>query len=364
MKKQIFLFALGAAALGCGNDHTTAATSANPDDVSCSKGSISAGDVKTGTLNGASCRHYDAFYAQDTIPFDSYSFQATKGKGYMFILDATDPTSTWDAFLEMVTVDPNTGDEKLLAISDDEGGNGNGPGGYFSRFYFVAPVSGTFYIRAAGLDMADTSSYKLTAKSCDSPIGEIMDTLVASTQTLSASDCVLSRPEFVDDSSYVKLFSLHLGPNETKTVTVTSTDFPPAFQIYGPAWGVSCEYDYQGCGGGVAAINKSDTESFTITGEGDESCNNFSLQSSGSNGTSASTANSVTPLCQYSNFPGQYTIAVGSFFGAVGSFTIAVSNGTPIQLRTVGPDNTSKNPTLNFLKRKPLRSGEYLSRAH
>lgn len=362
MKKVIVLMALGASALGCSND-SIGAVSANPDATACSKGSISAGDVKTGTLNSASCRHYDAFYAQDTIPFDSYSFQATKGKGYMFTLDATDPTSDWDAFLEMVTVDPNTGNEQLLAISDDEGGNGQQAGGYFSRFYFIAPVSGTFYIRAAGLEMDDTSSYKLTARSCDSPIGEIMDTLVASTQTLSASDCVLAQPEFVDDSSNVKLFSVHIGPNETKTVTISSTDFPPAFQIFGPGWGVSCKYDYQGCGGGVVSVNKSDTESFTITGEGDESCN-FDMLARTPSGVLASSARPAVNNCQYRNFPGQYTIAVGSFFGELGSFTIAVSDETPTPVRRVGPDNSSKNPTLNFLKRKPLRSSEYLSRAH
>jgi hypothetical protein len=362
MKKQIFLVALGAAVLGCGSD-SVGAVGANPDATSCSKGSISAGEVKTGTLNSASCRHYDAFYARDTIPFDSYSFKATKGKGYMFILDATDPASEWDAFLEMVTVNPNTGEEQLLAISDDEGGDREEAGGSVSRFYFVAPVSGTFYIRAAGLEMQDTSSYKLTAKSCDSPLGEIMDTLIASPQTLAASDCVLAEPEFVDDSSNVKLFSVYIGPNETKTVTVTSTDFPPAFQIYGPGWGVSCKYKYEGCGGGVAGINKSDTESFTITAEGDRSCN-FDLLTRAPSGVRASSARPATNDCEFRNYPGQYTIAVGSFFGGLGSFTIAVSDGTPLPVRKVAPDGFSKNPTLQFLTRKPMRESAYLNRAH
>lgn len=363
MKKQLFLMALGTFALGCGNDHTTASTSANPDAESCSKGSISAGDVKTGTLNGASCRHYDHFYAEDTIPFDSYSFRADKGKGYLFTLDAADRTSGWDAFLELVTVNPNTGEEQLLAISDDEGGAVNGDGGQlFSQFYFIAPASGTYYLRAAGLDLPDTSAYLLTAKSCDSPIPQITGTLAPSTQTLSSSDCVLAQPAFVNDSSNVKLFSLHLGANETKTITVTSTDFPPGFQVYGPAWGVSCRYHYEGCGGGVAEVQKSNSVSFTITGSGDQQCNNVRRASDATNVSASLLGNSISG-CEYFNYPGQYTIAVGSFFGGLGSFTIAVTDQTAPG-RRVGADAPIKNPTLNFLTRKPLRASEYLNRAH
>jgi hypothetical protein len=356
MKKQIVLMALSVVALGCSSD-STSPSSANPDPVSCSKGSISAGDVKTGAITSASCVRYDFAYSQDSTPFDSYSFQAEKGKGYMFLLENADLTNSWDALLELATVNPSTGGEQLLALSDDEGGSG------YSRMYFIAPVSGTFYIRAGGYNMNDTSSYKLTARSCDSPIPQITDTLAASTQTLSASDCVLARPEFVDDSSHVKLFSLLIGPNETKTVTVTSNDFPPGFQIYGPAWGVPCNYDYEGCGGGVASVNESSTESFTITAEGDQSCN-FGLQVSEHVGPLASSQAASVAMCQYFNFPGQYTVAVGSFFDATGSFTIAVSEGAPAPPASiVGAEVKSKNPTLNFLRKKPMRASEYLNRS-
>jgi hypothetical protein len=354
MKKLLVLMTLGVVALGCSDDPTSVAN-VNPDPSSCGKGSISPGDVKTGTLSNTSCVHFDHVYLNDSTVFDSYSFKADKGKGYSFRLDRAEGAQL-DPFMELVTVDPSTGDEALLAISDDEGQDGN------SQFYFIAPVSGTFYIRASAYDREDLGGYRLIAKSCDSPIPEIMGTLTASTQTLSATDCVLAQPEFAEDSSYVKLFSVHVGPNETKTITVTSTDFPPAFQIFGPAWGVSCQYDYEGCGGGSANINKSDTESFTIHSAGGEHCN-FATRAPDQPRANASMQSPSIALCQYFNFPGQYTIAVGSFWGAVGSFTIAVTeNEAPV--RIVGPDAQDRNPTLNFLRKKPLRANEYLNRTH
>jgi hypothetical protein len=161
----------------------------------------------------------------------------------------------------------------------------------------------------------------------------------------------------------VKLFSLQIGANETKTVTVTSNDFPPGFQIYGPAWGVSCRYDYEGCGGGVAAVSTSGSESFTITAEGDVGCND-ALQASEHVGPLASRQSAIIAACQFYNFPGQYTVAVGSSFDATGSFTIAVSKGAlPPPASVVGAGVKVKNPTLNFLRRKPMRATEYLNRA-
>ena len=340
MKKQFLLLALGAVAIGCGSDVTSVA-SVSPYPDSCSKGSISVGDVKTGVLTAASCVRFDYAYSEDSAPYDGYTFKAEKGKGYMFLLENADNTASWDALLQLASVNPATGKEQLLAISDDEGGHS------FSRLYFIAPASGTFYLRAGGYGDDDFSSYKLTAKSCDSPIPEITGTLTASQQTLSASDCVLAQPDFIDDSSHVKLFSVQLEPNETKTITVTSADFFPGMQVYGPAWGVPCYYSYEGCGGGVANVLPISTESITITADGHETCIGVGEVHS----------------CQFSNFPGQYTIAVGSSFSSAGSFTISVTEGAPPP-RIVGPDAPSRNPTLNFLRKKPLQASQYLDRAH
>jgi hypothetical protein len=224
-------------------------------------------------------------------------------------------------------------------------------------------VSGTFYLRAGGYDVGDTSAYKLTARSCDSPIAQVVDSLAPSTQTLDASDCVLSEPEFTDDSSHVKLFSLQIGPNETKTVTVTSNDFAPGLQIYGPAWGVPCGYEYEGCGGGNASVGPSNTESFTITAEGSTSCN--SLQPPEHVGPLASRQSASVGGCEFFDFPGQYTVAVGGpSFNSTGSFTFAVTMGAPTPPPSiVGADVASKIPTLNFLRKKPMRAGEYLNRS-
>ncbi len=245
----------------------------------------------------------------------------------MFMLENADGVTNWDALLELATVNPATGDEQLLAISDEEGGKG------WSRMYFIAPVSGTFYIRASGYDKTDTASYKLRAKSCDSLIPEITGTLSASAQTLSSTDCVLAQPNFVSDSSHVKLFSVFIGPNETKTISAHSTDFGAGFQVYGPAWGVDCSYGYEGCGGGVCELTKGDPQSLTITASG-----------------------------ELTNWPGLYTIAVGSNFGGLGAFTLTVAAGSPGGI--VEPDAPLRNPTLNFLRKKPLRANEYLNRSH
>jgi hypothetical protein len=350
MKKQILWLALGVAAFGCGNDHTTASASANPDPESCSKGSISTGDAKLGTLTDASCVRFDHAYSQDSQHFDSYSFKAEKGKGYMFALDASDNVTNWDALLELADVNPATGEQELLAISDDEGGNG------YSRMYFIAPASGTFYIRASGFDFSDLSSYRLTAKSCDSPIAEITGSLPTTTFTLSATDCVLAQPQFVNDSSNIKLFTINLGPNETKTVTVTSSDFVPGFQIYGPAWGVPCYYQYMGCGGGVEEVTKSDTRTIVLTADGNEECNN-ALHAPDHVGPLASVRSASISICEFFNWPGQYTLTVGSFGQGTGSFTLAVTEGDAT-LRVVAPH--PKNPTLEFLKRKPFRSNSYM----
>lgn len=255
MKKKLVLMALGVVALGCGSDPTSVGN-ANPDPAGCLKGSISTGDVKSGALTSASCLRYDYAYSQDSTPYDAYSFKAEKGKGYLILLEQADGVTNWDALLEPATVNPATGNEQLL-VSDDEGGHG------WSRMYFIAPVSGTFYIRASGYDRGDTASYKLTAKFCDSPIPEITGALSASAQTLSASDCVLAEPDFVGDSAHVKLFSVYIGPNETKTISVHSNDFGAGFQVFGPAWGVDCNYEYEGCGGGEGSQTKGDPQSVT-----------------------------------------------------------------------------------------------------
>lgn len=340
MKKQLVMMALGVIALGCSSDSNNVA-GPNTDPASCNKGSISTGDTKTGQLGSASCLRYDYAYSDDSVYYDTYTFTATKGKGYQFGLENADGVTNFDGVLELATINPTTGEEQLVAISDDEGAQN------YSRLTFIAPVSGTFTLRASGYDKSDTAAYKLTAKSCDSPLPQITGDLASTNQTLGASDCTLVRPEFFsDDSTHVKLYSLHIGPNETRTITVTSTAFQPGFQLYGPAWGVPCYYDYQGCGKAIAFAQNGSTVSATITVSGSYVC-----------GGSA---------CVATDWPGEYTLAVGSTnTQQAGAFTLQVSSGSLPPVRMVGPDAQREyTPTLNWLAKKPLSAGEYFRRTH
>jgi hypothetical protein len=334
MIKKLLFVALGAVAVGCSSDATSLA---GPDAKECTKGSIAPGDSKSGELTDQSCVRYDYAYSQDSVHYDAYTFTAVKGQGYWFALDAANHTDYWDAVMELASIDPSTGDEQLLAISDDEGPNN------YSRIYFIAPVSGTFSLRVAGYDFSDTSAYVLEARACNSPLPAITGDLAATSQTLESSDCVVAEPEFAGDSSHVKLYSIHIGPNETKTITVSADAFLPGLQIYGPGWGVSCDYEYQGCGGGSVGAGEASSATITLTASGDWNCYYG---------------------CVPANWPGDYTLAVGAAnFTDAGAFTLQVQSGsTEVPTRIVAPSASLRNPTLNWLTKKPLTASQYLRR--
>lgn len=340
MKKPIVIVALGAIALGCGSD-SKSATGPDTDPAACSKGSITTGDTKSGQLGSASCLRYDYAYSEDSVYYDTYKFTAKAGHGYQFLLDNAAEGQHFDGVLELATINPNTGEEQLVAISDDEGPHN------YSRLSFIAPVSGTFTLRASGYDRSDTSAYTLSAKSCDSPMLQITSDLASTNQTLDASDCVLYEPEFSNgDSTHVKFYSLEIGPNESRTITVTSSDFAPGFQLYGPAWGVPCYYGYQGCGKAIANVQDGSSVTATITVSGDENCNGYDT-------------------CNYSDWPGEYTLAVGSNdTNNSGAFTIQVSSAVPLG-RVIGTGTVREyTPTLQWLTKKPLSARDYLRTVH
>lgn len=338
MKKQLLMMALAAIAFGCSSDSNNVA-GPNTDPVACNKGTINVGDTKSGQLGSASCLRYDFAYSEDSVYYDTYTFAASKGHGYQFQFENADHVTHFDGVLELVTVNPNTGEEQLVALSDDEAPNN------YSRLTFIAPVSGTFTLRASGYDQSDTAAYQLVAKACDSALPQITGDLASTSQTLGASDCVLDFPEFFnDDSTHVKLYSLEIGPNETRTITVTSSAFNPGFQLYGPAWGVPCYYGYQGCGKAVAVVQDGNTVTATITVSGNENCSEQG--------------------CNFSNWPGEYTLAVGSVnTDQAGAFTLQVSSLEPPPIRLVGPESLHEyTPTLNWLAKKPLSARDYLRR--
>jgi len=170
-------------------------------------------------------------------------------------------------------------------------------------------------------------------------MGAIKDTLPASDFSLGITNCTIEKPQFADDSTYMELFTVNIGPNETKTITVSSDAFNPGFQIFGPGWGQSCDYDYQGCGGDVQSNDPSEgtsTVQTTLTADGSAACcGSTHLQ-----------------------YPGSYTLAVGgSQFGDHGVYTVEVANGatpesaiSPSKQPFVAP----MNPALRFLTRKPV----------
>jgi hypothetical protein len=214
----------------------------------------------------------------------------------------------------------------------------------FSQMYFIAPASGTYSLRVMGYDMVDTANYVLQSRRCDPPIGPVTDTLNAPVQTLALGGCVLEKPEFADESTYVQLYTIDIGPNETKTISVSSDAFNPAFQIWGPGWGQSCDYiySYQGCGGDVQSNNPeegSSTVATELTADGSFQCSGY---------------------CVHLDYPGSYTLAVGgSSFGDDGNYSLEVHAGATIPSDIVPsqrPFAPTMNPALRFLIKKPVRT--------
>jgi hypothetical protein len=336
MKTPLILLAAGAILLACSSDNST-----GPDPRNCTAGTIGDNQTRTGHLGAASCTRYDWEYRQDSMHYVSYDVQLQQGKGYLFNLQNDSVTVNWDAVLELAGTDVNTGEEQLLLVSDDEGPMN------FSQMYFIAPASGTYSLRVMGYDMVDTANYVLQSRRCDPPIGPVTDTLNAPVQTLALGGCVLEKPEFADDSTYMQLYTIDIGPNETKTITVSSNAFNPGFQIFGPGWGQSCGYGYQGCGGAVEVNDPEEgvsTVDATLTADGQSCCSETHLQ-----------------------YPGSYTLAVGgSQFGDVGQYSVQVANGASVPediSPSIKPFTPTMNPALRFLTRKPVHKRPSTMRA-
>lgn len=289
MRKAVLFTALAMLVAGCGSDNSV--TGPSLDAAKCVKGSISAGDTKSGQLTTSSCPYYDYAYSDDSTYYDAFTFQAEKGKGYM-ITARGDTAAGMDMVIELVGRDVNTGQEQVLAISDDEGGN------LASQVHFVAPTSGTFSLRVMGYSNSDTGSYALTAQSCRVPAARIDGAFSSDTEHLQSSDCVLSKPYFTStygDSSHVALYQIHFDANEQRTITVVSSQFKPAFELYGPGFDGLC---YLSDCDGFSARNSNATDTLTYT---------FTA-----------------------NYPGDYTLAVGGsgYASSTGAFSLTVSGGS------------------------------------
>ena len=322
--QQLVLLGISLAALAaCSSDRKGSAVT-GVDPKVCVQGTHTVGSTTKGAIGDSSCVFYDYAYSQDSVHYDSYNVRLEQGQGYLFDLrrDSADPDSNWDSVLELYGRNANTGNMELLAIDDDAGRMN------FSQLYFVAPVSGTFSLHVQGYDLADTAKYVLQSRTC---AVFPLDTGVTASD-LTASDCTLAESDFSGDSSRIRLFQFRIGPNETRTITVTSNDFVPSFNVYGPGWGVPCYWGYEGCGGGSVAGSGS-SATMTLTANGDEY-----------NG-------------RLTNFPGVYTLAVGSgALADIGSFHVTLADPTagPMALRArADAGSLLFQPALTSLRRKP-----------
>src|SRR6478609_9230316 len=150
MKTSIMrLSALSVAALllatACGEDNLVEPIYGS----ACVTGKLSPGQTVQGSLSSASCRQTNQIYADDPVPYESWSVHLEAGKAYMFYQQqlpdpAQDGLNDVDAILTLYGKD-SQGRSLPLAVSDDEGG---GIDGHDSEFFFVAPKSGDFILVA------------------------------------------------------------------------------------------------------------------------------------------------------------------------------------------------------------------------
>src|SRR6516164_6832122 len=117
MRASLAVAAGALIALGCSSNNSAT----GPDPRNCTQGSITFGQTITKKMDASACQFYDYFYLEDSTNYWSYDIHLDSGGAYLINLAAANDTAHWDAVLELVGRNPMTGDDQLLAISDDEG---------------------------------------------------------------------------------------------------------------------------------------------------------------------------------------------------------------------------------------------------
>jgi hypothetical protein len=323
MRASLAVVAGALIALGCSSNNSAT----GPDPRNCTKGSVTFPATITGKIGQGSCTRWDFQYSGDSVFYDSYDVHLDSGGAYLMNLQAQND-SEWDATLEVVGTDPATGDNVLLAISDDEGGTYNEcPGTYYcywSQLYFVAPKSGTYSVRVSGYDLEDTAKYVLKTRTCANVLPPIKDSIIASAQTITTNDCWIQQPLFTYDSVQVKLFTIFMEPGRVKQITVSSAAFEPGFQVFGPGFGVPCGYGFDGCGGDVEYSADDDI----VSGSRNPGAGSLGGTVSGFIDSYGGYRYDGSEERQM-NWPGQYTIATGpGISGNSGAFTLTVQDVT------------------------------------
>ena len=216
-------------ALACGDD-----TVVDPVFGSgCTAGTLASGDTILGRFTPSSCWMEMDWWSWEAAPYIAYDVKVTQGHAYMIRLDSLpDPDyEDFDAVLALYTQNDD-GSTIPLAASDDEAGAHN------SVLWFVAPVSGTFKLRASSYWYGGTGNYRLIMHEC--PVLATLDTAGTYNLTLGASPCVVPNAGgSAADTSRYSFVRLNAVAGEGVNLTLTTVAFPPVWELFAPGFDYS-----------------------------------------------------------------------------------------------------------------------------
>jgi len=211
-KSLLATLAFSVVLTACGGDDKKGNGVTGPDG-DCLRGSIAAGSSVAGSVATTDCRFSDL--SSSVGRYDAYSVSLTQGRVYQVKLNATGGNGA-DLFVEIAT---SAG--VLIAESDDN------PISLNSEVFFIAPQTGSFIIRAGGLDVDDVGGYRVSFRDCQATT---ITSTAAISGALSTSDCRTTYS--VDDSSYVDVFVLPYN-GTARTLTLSASAFSPAAVLAG-----------------------------------------------------------------------------------------------------------------------------------
>ena len=212
--------------ISCGEDTVTDPVFG----AGCTKGTLASGDTVLGQLTPSSCQMEMDWWSWEAAPYAAYDVKVTEGHAYMVRLDSLpDPDyANFDATLSLYTQNAD-GSTIPLAFSDDEAGNHN------SVLWFVAPVSGTFKLRAASYWYGGMGKYRLIMHEC--PVLATLDTAGTYNLTLATSPCVVPHAGgSTADTSRYSFVKFAVGALDSVSATITTATFPPVWEMFGPGF--------------------------------------------------------------------------------------------------------------------------------
>ena len=216
--------------IACGSDTLVDPTLGS----GCTAGAMHPGDTVKSAFTDSSCAFVNYYWADNRVPYESYTVSLTKGKAYMFTeSNIPDPANGGrdlvDAQLTLWGKSPE-GVNVPLSASDDEA---RGDSGLNSVIFFVAPVSGTFELVATSYYWGGLGGYQLTMNEC--PVLAVLDTAGTYGLNLKPSPCVrVNAANNAADTSRYNFVSFHADSFETVHSIVTSAAFTPDWEMFGP----------------------------------------------------------------------------------------------------------------------------------